>query len=146
MLSERLINMLSGDMRSLHDGIIFMEGRLLQEDDPTYPVFIAKVPNAEEFGFVTTGVAGEIFVRFDDIFRVYHMHALHPSIVRLVALSLAHQLCIEETPQVAIMDPFYMQDIFMHDAKGKAKVARYIQSFMKQHMFKKIHLMPCFPE
>ena len=47
---------------------------------------------------------------------------------------------------VAIMDPFYMQDIFMHDAKGKAKVKQYIQNFMKQHTFKKIHLMPYFPE
>ena len=64
----------------------------------------------------------------------------------MVALSIAHQLCIEETPQVTIMDPFYMQDIFMHNAKGRAKVKRYIQNFMKNHMFKKIHLMPYFPE
>ena len=123
-----------------------MEERLLRQDDPTYPVFIAKVPDTEKSSFVTTGIAGEIFVRFDDIFRVYHMHALHPSLVRLVALSMQHQLCKEETPQLAIMDPFYMQDIFMHDAKGRDKVKRYIQNFMKEHMFKKIHLMPYFPE
>ena len=118
MLPERLLEMLTGDMLSLHDGVLFMEERLLQHDDPTYPVFIAKVPDAEQFSFVTTGVAGEIFVRFDDIFRMYHMHALHPSIVRLVALSMVHQLCIEDTPGIAIMDPVYMQDIFLHEGEG----------------------------
>ena len=85
------------------------------------PAFIAKVPNAEQFGFVTTGVAGEIFVRFDDIFRMYHMHALHPSIVRLVALSMAHQLCIKDTSGIAIMDPLYMQDTSCMTLRGRLK-------------------------
>ena len=107
---------------------------------------MAKVPDSEQCAFVTTSSADVIFLRFDDIFRTFHMHALHPSIVRLVALSLAHQLCIEDTPGIAIMDPFYMQDIFLHDAKGKAKVARYIQNFMLAHMSKRIILMPYFPE
>ena len=146
MLPERLAKLLTGDMRSLHDGILFMEKRLLQERDPTYPVIIAKVPDVERFGFVTTGVAAEIFLRFDDIFRMFHMQPLHPSIVRLVALSMAHQLCIEDTPVVAIMDPYYMQDIFMHDAKGRAKVSRYIKDFMVKHMSRKVMLMPYFPE
>ena len=47
MLPERLAKMLMGDMLSLHDGVLFMEQRLLQEDDPTYPVVIAKVPDAD---------------------------------------------------------------------------------------------------
>ena len=123
-----------------------MEGRLLQEDDPTYPVFITKVPDLQQFGFVTTGSADVIFVRFDDNFRMFHMHVLHPSIVRLLALSLAHQLCIEDTPGIAIMDPFYMQDIFLHNTKGKVKVTRYIQNFMLADMFNRIIFMPHFPE
>ena len=146
MLPERLVKMLSSDMRSLHDGVLFMEGRLLQEDEPTYPVLMAKVPDSEQCAFVTTGSADVIFLRFDDIFRMFHMHALHPSMVRLLALSLAHQLCIEDTSGIAIMDPFYMEDIFLHDTKGKAKVKRYIQNFMREHVFKRIHLIPYFPE
>ena len=44
------------------------------------------------------------------------------------------------------MDPYYMQDIFLHGTKGRAKVARYIQDFMVKHMSKRIMLMPYFPE
>ena len=123
-----------------------MKGRLLQDNNPTYPVFLAKVPDAERFGFVTTNSADVLIMRFDDIFRMYHMQPLHPSIFRLVALNMAHQICIEETPHITIMDPFYMQAIFMHDAKGKAKVKGYIQNFMVKHMSKRIMPMPYFPE
>ena len=45
MLPERLAKMLTGDMLSLHDGVLFMEERLLRQGDPTYPVFITKVPD-----------------------------------------------------------------------------------------------------
>ena len=73
-------------MRILHDGVLFQEERLLKEKDPTYPVFSAKVPEIDALGFVTKDSEDVLLLRFNDIFNIYHMYALHPSIVRLVPL------------------------------------------------------------
>ena len=98
MMLPRLVNLLTGDMRSLHEGVLYNEERLLKEEDPTYPVFHAKVPEIDGLGFVTKDSEDVIVLRFNDIFNMYHMYALHPSIVRLVALSMAHQILKENTP------------------------------------------------
>ena len=73
---------------------------------PSYPVFVGMVPKG--FGFVDTYPGDVMFLRFNDIFDMYHMRRLYPTFVRLVALSMAHKIMKEETPGVAIMDPYYM--------------------------------------
>ena len=55
-------------------------------------VFFAKVPKIDALGFVTKDSGDVILVRFNDIFIMYHMYPLNPSIVHLVALSMAHHL------------------------------------------------------
>jgi hypothetical protein len=49
-----------------------------------------------------------MFIRYDDIFGLFHMHQLDRNLVRLVSLSMAHDIFMENTPHIAIMDPFYM--------------------------------------
>ena len=88
ILPANLVEKLSGHLLDLHEIVLVMETRLLEQENPTYPVFIAKVP--KRLGFVTEDGADLLFVRFDDIFRMFHMLPLHPSMVRLVALKLAH--------------------------------------------------------
>lgn len=145
MLPPRLASLLTGDMLSVHDGVQYMEETLLKEKNPTLPVLVAKVPST--VGFVTEGNADKIIVRFDDIFRMFHMQSLHSSIVCLLTLSLAHQLSVENTRSIALVDPYYMQDMYLNNPKGRAKAAKYIQEVLyKNHMHKRIVLLPYFPE
>ena len=74
------------------------------------------------------------------------MYALHPSMVRLVALSMAHQILKENTPGIAILDPYYMKEMFLSTPKGRAKASQYIGGFFGTHHEKNIFLMPYFPE
>jgi len=136
--------MMIGDMRSLHDGVLYVEKNLIKEDNSTYPFYIGKVPQG--LGFVDKDPADLFFMRFNDIFDMFHMKALHPSMVRLVALSMAHQLIKENTPNIAIIDPFYMQEMFVNTPKGKVVVTKYIKDFFMDHPSKNIFLMPYFPE
>ena len=53
MMPSRLVKLFTGDMRSLHDGVLYQDERLLKEKDPTYPVFFAKVPEIDALGFIT---------------------------------------------------------------------------------------------
>src|ERR1041384_6134429 len=144
MLPANFLEMVTSDMRSLHSSILYVESNLAKDDNPTYPLFIGKVP--EGLGFVDQYPGDLFFLRFNDIFDMFHMNALHPSMVRLVALSLAHQLIKENTRNVAIMDPFYMQEMFLNNPKGKVVATKYIEDFFADHPSKNIFLLPYFPE
>jgi hypothetical protein len=104
MLPPKLLEIVTSDMRNLHNAILYVETNLAKDDNPTYPLYIGKVP--EGLGFVDKYPGDLFFLRFNEIFDMFHMNALHPSMVRLAALSLAHQLIKENTPNIAIMDPF----------------------------------------
>ena len=145
MLPPRLASLLTGDMLSVHDGVQYMETMLLKEKYPALPVLVAKVPST--VGFVTEGNASKIIVRFDDIFRMFHMKSLHSSIVRLFTLSLAHQLSIENTKSISLVDPYYMHDMYLNNPKGRAKAAKYIKEvLLNNYSHKRISLLPYFPE
>jgi hypothetical protein len=49
MLSNRVLKAATADMRSLHDYALTIEGRHLRKKDPSYPVFMAKVPKGKGF-------------------------------------------------------------------------------------------------
>ena len=106
ILPPHVVQNMTGDMRSLHDGVLQLEKDLLRMKSPTYPVFVVKVPKG--MGFLDKSPAEVFFIRFDDIFNMFHLKRLHPTLVRLVALSMAHQIIREDTPGIAIMDPYYM--------------------------------------
>jgi hypothetical protein len=63
--------------------------------DPAYPIFTVKVP--EGLGFVEEHPTDVLFLRFDDIFNMFHMKRLHPTMVRLFALNMAHHVMKEKT-------------------------------------------------
>ena len=92
----------------MHDGVLTIERRLLLEKDPSHPVFVVKVPPG--LGFVDNAPADLFFLRFDDIFNMFHLYPLHYTMVRLFSLSLATQIIRENTPGIAIVDPYYMRD------------------------------------
>ena len=116
--------------------------KLLKERYPSYPVFTVKV--ATDLGFVTTYPADLCFIRFEDIFRVFHMLRLDRSLVPLVSLSMAHDIIVEKTPHIAIMDPFYMSEAYI--GKEQSFIAMCIKNFLVANKDKDCILMPYFPE
>jgi hypothetical protein len=127
ILPPKVLKTMTGGMVSLHDSILECELELMRQASPSYPLYVAKVPKG--LGFVVTPPGEFMFLRFDDLFSMFHLHRLHPTVVRLVTLRMAYQVAKEETPAIAIMDPFYMLKSSMHDGCDRIIVTQYIEDF-----------------
>ena len=71
ILLPTLFKLLTGDMRSLHEGILHVEKLLLKSPDPFYPLYPVRVP--QNLGFADTYPTDVFFLRFEEIFDMYHM-------------------------------------------------------------------------
>jgi hypothetical protein len=142
MLPPDLVEKLKGDLRSLHADVLYREECLLKDPSPGYPLFHAKVPKG--FGFVDSFPGDVMLLRFDDLFKMYHLQRLYPTFVRLVSLRMAYDLSREENPHVAIMDPYYM-GAWTVDGEP-ALVTKYVEEFMVANADKSVLLVPYFPE
>ena len=69
--------------------------------------FLAKVPEGK--GFVDGDIGGTIVLRFDDIFAMFNLHLLHYTLIRLFSLSMQMRIIRDNTPDIVIVDPFYMR-------------------------------------
>ncbi|KAK1693398.1 hypothetical protein QYE76_010095 [Lolium multiflorum] len=49
MLPEHVLKLLTGDMASLHNQVQYLERQLLKSKNPSYPLFVAKVPTGMNF-------------------------------------------------------------------------------------------------
>ena len=107
LLPTNLLNAATGAMSSLHDSVLSLEKRRLRENDVAYPVFVAKVPEGK--GFVDGDIGGTIVLRFDDIFAMFNLHPLHYTFVRLFSLNMEMRIIRDKTPDIVIVDPFYMR-------------------------------------
>ena len=96
------------------------------------------------FGYVDSPPADIMFLRYDDIFDMFHMKRLHPSLVRLVALRMAFDLSKAENPHVAIMDPYYMSEWIVRTEPGA--VSQYVEYFLVANKDKNLMLLPYFRE
>src|SRR4051812_5671840 len=121
-----------------------LEKILPREENPLYPVFIAKVPL--NMGFINTIPADMIILRFSDIFNLYHLKRLDHSLIRLFSLSLSMSIRRDKTPSVAILDPFYMRESILMDDGDAALAAGYIREFMLQNAGKDSFLMTYSPK
>ncbi|KAK1653400.1 hypothetical protein QYE76_071205 [Lolium multiflorum] len=142
MLPAHVVDKLTPDMRNVHETILMKEKLLLKERNPSYPIVIAKVPTG--FGFVNTYPADLMFIRYEDIFRLLHMQQLDRNLVRLVSLSMAHDIAMENTAHIAIMDPFYMTPATTQNEQ--AFLAKYIKDFLVLNKDKKCFVIPYFRE
>ena len=143
MLTEEYLNAASGDVRSLHDTILYLETSRIQTSNPKYPVFIAKVPKG--LGFIESTSADMMVLRFSDIFDLFHVNALHHSFVRLFSLNLARQIILDKTPRIAVVDPYYMRQDVLGAVGNQVVVTRYLEEFMLAHQDKDYILLPYFP-
>ena len=145
ILSPSSLHTEFGFMRTLHDIILRTENHLLRMEAPTYPVFVAKVPVG--MGFVDYNPADVFFLRFDDIFRLFHMKRLTPNLVRLFALNEAYQAKKERefTPTIVIADPYYLSESKLYTMEGQLAAKEYIQNLMLANKDKDTFLLPYFP-
>ncbi|KAK1685438.1 hypothetical protein QYE76_046286 [Lolium multiflorum] len=144
MLIKRLYDVAPGPMRSLVDGIQFMEERRIREKDHGYPVYVAKVPSGH--GFVDSGFAEKIFLRYDDIFAMLNSYPLHYTFIRLYSLSKAMRIIRNNIPDIAIADPFYMRAVHLATAGDRAVASGYLKDFFLANQKKCNLLLPVFPE
>src|SRR3954462_3333865 len=105
---------------------------------------MAKVPL--NMGFINTIPADMIILRFSEIFNLYHLKRLDHSLIRLFSLSLSMTIRRDQTPNAAILDPFYMREIVLMD-DGDATIATgYIKYFMLENTSKDLFLTTYSPK
>ena len=97
-------------------------------------------------GFVDKSPGDVFFLRFDDIFKMFHLQRLHHTLVRLVTLSMAYQVIKEDTPGIAIMEPYYMLESNLDTDAERLIATQYIEDFLVANKQKSIFLLPYFPE
>jgi hypothetical protein len=59
---------------------------------------------------------------------------------------LSAQIVKEETPTIAIMDPFYMRESIICNAGDRAIATQQVEDFMLANIKKGAILIPYFPE
>jgi hypothetical protein len=79
MTDEQVANM-SGAMLNLMHGILFLEEGLLKETNPSYPVFMVKVP--ADVGLVDDHPADIFFISYEDVFKLFNTKWLDYNLVR----------------------------------------------------------------
>src|SRR3954468_22247846 len=131
-------------MKSVHNSILTLETMLLREKNPSYPVFMAKVPL--NMGFINNVPADMIILRFSEIFNLYHLKRLDHSLIRLFSLSLSMSIRRDKTPSIAILDPFYMRESILMDDGDAALAVGYITDFMLWNADKDSFLMTYSPK
>jgi len=69
-LPPELLRLAQGPMHSLHGIILTLEGILLKDKNPNYPVFTAQVP--KDFDFIHEALADLFFIAYEDVFKLFH--------------------------------------------------------------------------
>ena len=59
---------------------------------------------------------------------------------------MAHKLMKEETPGIAIMDPYYMVEWILRSLEERGRVTKYVEDFLVAKKYKNLILVPYFPE
>ncbi|KAI5015752.1 hypothetical protein ZWY2020_057142 [Hordeum vulgare] len=143
MLPTNLLSAATGAMRSLHDSVLCLEKRRLFENNVAYPVFVAKVPEGK--GFVDSAIGGMIVLWFVDIFAMFNLHSMHYTFVRLFSLSMEMRIIRDKTPDLVIVDPFYMRAKILGSAGDWQVASSYLEGIILINSEKDNFLVPYFP-
>ena len=144
MLPTNMLNATTGAMRSLHDSVLSLEKRRLSDNDVAFPVFVAKVPEGK--GFVDNTIGGAIVLWFDDIFAMFNLHPLHYTFIRLFSLSMEMWIIIDKTPDIMIVDPFYMRSKILGSVGDRQVTSSHLEGVTLANPDKVNFLVPYFPE
>ena len=122
-----------------------MEGLLLKDKNPNYPVLTVQVP--KNVDFVTEAPADLFFIAFEDVFNLFHSRRLDYNLVRLYAINMAMKIQRDVAPYVTVVDPYYMRDSqLVEGSRTRTMATEYLQRFMLTNKRKNNLLLPFFPE
>ena len=146
ILSGDLLRLAEGPMIALQESILHLEELLLKDKQPSYPAFAVKVPK-ELVDFVQEDPADVFFIAYEDIFKLFHTQRLDYNMVRLYALDMAMKIRRDDTPYVAIVDPYYMRDSHLVEgSKTRETATEYLVRVMLANKRKNALLLPFFFE
>ena len=132
-------------MVNLVESIKVLEQLLLCDTNPGYSAFTVKVP--KDVHFVHEAHADLFFIAYKDIFNLFHSRRLDYNLVLLYALHQAMKIKREDTPNIAIVDPYYMHDCQLAKGSGEREMATtYLQQFLVDNKRKDVILLPFIPE
>jgi hypothetical protein len=87
-----------------------------------------------------------IVLRFDDIFAMFNLHPLHYTFIRLFSLSMEMRIIRDKTPDIVIVDPFYMRAKILGSVGDRQVTSSYLKGIILANLDKDNFLMPYFPE
>ena len=93
-----------------------------------------------------SAIGGTIILRFDDIFAMFNLHPLHYTFVRLFLLSLEMRIIRDKTPDIGIVDPFYMCAKMLGSAGDRQVASSHLEGVILANPDKDNFLVPYFPE
>ena len=108
-------------------------------------MFAVKVP--KEVDFVQEAPVDVFFIAYEDIFNLFHSRRLDYNLVRLYALDAAMKIRRDDTPYVAIVDPYNMRDSqLVEGSRTRTMATEYLQRLMLTNKRKNNLLLPFFYE
>jgi hypothetical protein len=144
MISDPMLSVATPHMRSVHYACLDIEKRRIREKDESYLVFKVNVPDVP--GFVRDFPGEAFYLRHTDIFDMLQISRLHDTFVRLFSLNIAMQIIRDKTPDIAIVDPYYMRDAVLKTEFGVRRAVKYLKGFLQQYSDKPSILVPYHPE
>ena len=105
--------------------------------------FCGQVPEGK--GFVDSAIGGTIVLRFDDIFAMFNLHPLHYTFIRLFSLSMEMRIIRDKTPDIVIVDPFYMRAKILGSAGDRQVTSSHSKASFWQTKIRITSLCHTFP-
>ena len=91
-------------------------------------------------------IGGTIVLWFDDIFAMFNLRPLHYTFIRLFSLSMEIQIIRDNTPDIVIVDPFYMRAKILGSAGDQQVASSHLEGIILANTDKDNFLVPYFPE
>ena len=97
--------------------------------------------------FVQEDPTDVFFIAYEDIFNLFHSKRLDYNMVRLYAMDAAMKIRRDDTPYVAVVDPYYMRDSHLVEgSKTRETATEYLVRVMLANKRKNALLLPFFFE
>ena len=84
----------------------------------------------EGLDFVDTPPADKFYVRFDEIFNLFHLRMLYPSLLCISVLHQAYLAKADPNINVAVGDPYLMHSGTLRTPAGRYDMKEYITTLM----------------
>ena len=144
ILLKALNDLLSTELRLLHDTILCREKYTFSHGGGFYPIFPVMVQL--NLGLGDDLPPDKFYVPFEDIFNLFHLYKLGPSLIRLWAINTAYTAICELNKVVAVADSYLMQESNENLLDDRQAMRNYLTDFMLANTVKDCLLVPYYPK